>query len=61
MLRVVAGLDTEVVAEMLGKTPATSGSTAHRGLRRLEAMLRARGRHVAGGCNALTGLWRSGR
>jgi RNA polymerase sigma-70 factor (ECF subfamily) len=39
MLRVVAGLDTEAVAEMLGKTPGSVRVTAHRGLRRLAALL----------------------
>src|ERR1700735_2962830 len=39
MLRVVAGLDTDVVAELLGKTPGNVRVMAHRGLRRLEALL----------------------
>jgi RNA polymerase sigma-70 factor, ECF subfamily len=39
MLRVVAGLDTDAVAEMLGKTPGSVRVTAHRGLKRLEALL----------------------
>jgi RNA polymerase sigma-70 factor, ECF subfamily len=39
MLRVVAGLDTEAVAEMLGKTPGNVRVMAHRGLRRLEVLL----------------------
>ena len=42
MLRVVAGLDTDVIAEMLGKTPGNVRVMAHRGLRKLEALL-ARG------------------
>ena len=36
MLRVVAGLDTEAVADLLGKTPGSVRVTAHRGLKRLE-------------------------
>jgi RNA polymerase sigma-70 factor (ECF subfamily) len=39
MLRVVAGLDTDVVAGILGKTPGNVRVMAHRGLKRLEAML----------------------
>jgi RNA polymerase sigma-70 factor, ECF subfamily len=39
MLRVLAGLDTDVVADMLGKTPGNVRVTAHRGLKRLEALL----------------------
>jgi len=39
MLRVVAGLDTEAVADLLGKSPGTVRVTAHRGLKRLEALL----------------------
>ena len=39
MLRVVAGLDTEAVAEMLGKTPGNVRVIAHRGLKRLEVLL----------------------
>jgi RNA polymerase sigma-70 factor, ECF subfamily len=39
MLRVVAGLDTDAVAEMLGKTPGNVRVMAHRGLKRLEALL----------------------
>jgi RNA polymerase sigma-70 factor (ECF subfamily) len=39
LLRVVAGLDTEAVAELLGKTPGNVRVMAHRGLRRLEALL----------------------
>jgi RNA polymerase sigma-70 factor (ECF subfamily) len=39
MLRVVAGLDTEAVADLLGKTPGSVRVTAHRGLKRLEALL----------------------
>jgi RNA polymerase sigma-70 factor (ECF subfamily) len=39
MLRVVAGLDTEAVADLLGKTPGSVRVTAHRGLKRLETML----------------------
>ena len=39
MLRVVAGLDTEVIAEMLGTSAGAVRVAAHRGLRKLEAML----------------------
>ncbi|HEV2377517.1 MAG TPA: sigma-70 family RNA polymerase sigma factor [Streptosporangiaceae bacterium] len=35
MLRVVAGLDTHAVAEIVGKTPGAVRVAAHRGLRRL--------------------------
>ena len=39
LLRVVAGLDTDTVADLLGKTPGNVRVMAHRGLRRLEALL----------------------
>ncbi|MGH3265088.1 MAG: RNA polymerase sigma factor [Trebonia sp.] len=39
MLRVVAGLDTEAVAELLGKTPGNVRVMAHRGLKKLEDLL----------------------
>jgi RNA polymerase sigma-70 factor (ECF subfamily) len=39
MLRVVAGLDTDAVAGMLGKTPGNVRVMAHRGLKRLETLL----------------------
>lgn len=39
LLRVVAGLDTEVVAEMLGKSPGAVRVLAHRGLKRLQSLL----------------------
>jgi RNA polymerase sigma-70 factor, ECF subfamily len=39
MLRVVAGLDTDAVAELLGKTPGNVRVIAHRGLKRLEELL----------------------
>jgi RNA polymerase sigma-70 factor, ECF subfamily len=39
MLRVVAGLDTDEVAGILGKTPGNVRVMAHRGLKRLEALL----------------------
>jgi RNA polymerase sigma-70 factor (ECF subfamily) len=39
MLRVVVGMDTEAVAEMLNKTPGNIRVTAHRGLKTLEALL----------------------
>jgi RNA polymerase sigma-70 factor, ECF subfamily len=35
LLRVVAGLDTEVVARMVGRTPGAVRVAAHRGLRKL--------------------------
>ena len=39
LLRVVAGLDTEVVADMLGRSPGAVRVAAHRGLKRLAALL----------------------
>lgn len=39
MLRVVAGLDTEMVARMLGRSQGAIRVAAHRGLRRLSEML----------------------
>ena len=39
MLRVVAGLDTEAVAALLGKTPGNIRVMAHRGLKKLEDLL----------------------
>jgi RNA polymerase sigma-70 factor, ECF subfamily len=39
MLRVVAGLDTHDVANIVGKTPGAVRVAAHRGLRRLAAMV----------------------
>ncbi len=39
MLRVVAGLDTEVVADMLGMTTGAVRVAAHRGLKKLESLL----------------------
>lgn len=39
MLRVVAGLDTGMVARMLGRSPGAIRIAAHRGLRSLAAML----------------------
>ena len=39
MLRVVAGLDTEAVAQILGKTPGNVRVMAHRGLKKLEELL----------------------
>lgn len=39
MLRVVAGLDTEVVADILGMTSGAVRVAAHRGLKRLESLL----------------------
>lgn len=43
MLRVVAGLDTDVVADMLGKSPGAIRVLAHRGLKRLQALLSGAG------------------
>jgi RNA polymerase sigma-70 factor, ECF subfamily len=37
--RVVAGLDTEAVAELLGRSPGAVRVAAHRGLRRLAGIL----------------------
>lgn len=39
LLRVVAGLDTDMVAEMLGKSPGAIRVLAHRGLKRLQSLL----------------------
>jgi RNA polymerase sigma-70 factor, ECF subfamily len=39
MLRVLAGLDTDAVAELLGKTPGNIRVMAHRGLKKLEDLL----------------------
>jgi RNA polymerase sigma-70 factor, ECF subfamily len=39
MLRVVAGLDTDVIAEMLGTSAGNVRVATHRGLRKLEALL----------------------
>jgi RNA polymerase sigma-70 factor (ECF subfamily) len=43
MLRVVAGLDTEVVANMLGRSPGAIRVAAHRGLRKLATLLSGAG------------------
>jgi RNA polymerase sigma-70 factor (ECF subfamily) len=43
LLRVVAGLDTEVVADMLGKSPGAIRVLAHRGLKRLQSLLSGAG------------------
>jgi RNA polymerase sigma-70 factor (ECF subfamily) len=43
MLRVVAGLDTDAVAAILGKSPGNVRVMAHRGLRKLESLLSAAG------------------
>lgn len=43
MLRVVAGLDTEVVARMLGRSPGAIRVAAHRGLKRLQSLLSGAG------------------
>jgi RNA polymerase sigma-70 factor, ECF subfamily len=42
-LRVVVGLDTEVVAEMLGRSPGAVRVAAHRGLKKLAALLSGAG------------------
>lgn len=42
-LRVIAGLDVAVVADLLGRTPGSVRVTAHRGLRRLAAIVSERG------------------
>ena len=39
MLRVVAGLDTETVAQLLGRSPGAIRVAAHRGLHRLAGLL----------------------
>jgi RNA polymerase sigma-70 factor, ECF subfamily len=39
MLRVVAGLDTDAVAAILGKSPGNVRVMAHRGLKKLEVLL----------------------
>jgi RNA polymerase sigma-70 factor (ECF subfamily) len=39
MLRVVAGLDTDTVARLLGRSPGAVRVAAHRGLRRLAQMM----------------------
>jgi len=39
LLRVVAGLDTDVVADMLGRSPGAVRVAAHRGLRKLATLL----------------------
>jgi RNA polymerase sigma-70 factor, ECF subfamily len=42
-LRVVAGLDTEAVAEMLGRSPGAVRVAAHRGLKKLATLLSGAG------------------
>lgn len=42
-LRVVAGLETEVVADMLGRSPGAVRVAAHRGLRKLATLLSGAG------------------
>jgi RNA polymerase sigma-70 factor (ECF subfamily) len=39
LLRVVAGLDTETVARIVGRSPGAVRVAAHRGLRRLSQIL----------------------
>ncbi len=43
LLRVVAGLDTDVVADMLGRSPGSVRVAAHRGLRKLATLLSGAG------------------
>jgi RNA polymerase sigma-70 factor (ECF subfamily) len=43
MLRVVAGLETEVVAKMLGRSPGAIRVAAHRGLKKLATLLSGAG------------------
>jgi RNA polymerase sigma-70 factor, ECF subfamily len=43
MLRVVAGLETDVVAQMLGRSPGAVRVAAHRGLKRLATLLSGAG------------------
>lgn len=43
LLRVVAGLDTETVAQMVGRNPGAVRVAAHRGLRRLAQILEQAG------------------
>lgn len=43
LLRVVAGLDTEVVADMLGKSPGAIRVLSHRGLKKLASLLSGAG------------------
>jgi RNA polymerase sigma-70 factor (ECF subfamily) len=47
-LRVVAGLDTEAVAEILGRSPGAVRVAAHRGLKRLATLLPGAGVSEAG-------------
>jgi RNA polymerase sigma-70 factor, ECF subfamily len=43
LLRVVAGLDTDVVADMLGRSPGAVRVAAHRGLKKLATLLSGAG------------------
>ncbi len=43
LLRVVAGLETEVVAELLGRSPGAVRVAAHRGLKKLATLLSGAG------------------
>jgi RNA polymerase sigma-70 factor, ECF subfamily len=43
LLRVLAGLDTEAVARMVGRSPGAVRVAAHRGLRRLAQTLATAG------------------
>jgi RNA polymerase sigma-70 factor (ECF subfamily) len=49
LLRVLAGLDTDTVARMLGRSPGAVRVSAHRGLRQLAEIL------SSGRRNAMTG------
>jgi RNA polymerase sigma-70 factor, ECF subfamily len=42
-LRVIAGLDTEAVAEILGRSPGAVRVAAHRGLKKLATLLSGAG------------------
>ena len=55
LLRVVAGLDTDVIAEMLGTSAGAVRVAAHRGLRKLETLLTGPGVTSRAGCNELLG------
>lgn len=55
LLRHVAGLDVPATAQVLGKRPGAVRVAAHRGLRRLAAMLESAAADRAdAGCNAMT-------
>jgi RNA polymerase sigma-70 factor (ECF subfamily) len=60
-LRVIAGLDTPAVADILGKSPGAVRVALHRGLRTLAAdpavLALAAGHHHGGGPGAGTSFW----